>query len=229
MKILSLLLLKKQRIQKIIMPRRCTNLRNTSKAISNRSNLQEVRVVRLYPVEWDSAPYPPRFEAPNLHALNGKGSSNRHIYYFKFQIGNVVSNDVIVARLFIGTLKGVAFEWFMKLPAGSIKKWVDLEKLFLAQFFEDDIEVSVPTLLTTKQKKRESIKMFVERFRSIALLYPSGMTQSTLVETCRHNLQTTLLTQIGVTQSRTWKQLALQGERPEDVIARVNQEDYKSM
>jgi len=26
-----------------------------------------------------------------------------------------------MARLFIGTLKGVAFEWFMKLSAGSIK------------------------------------------------------------------------------------------------------------
>ena len=43
-----------------------------------------------------------------------------------------------MAHLFIGTLKGVAFEWFMKLPAGSIKKWADLVKLFLARFFEDD-------------------------------------------------------------------------------------------
>jgi len=33
---------------------------------------------------------------------------------------------------------------------GSIKEWADLEKLFLAQFFEDDIEISVPTLLATK-------------------------------------------------------------------------------
>jgi len=52
-----------------------------------------------------------------------------------------------MARLFIGTLKRVAFEWFMKLPAGSIKTWADLEKLFLARFFEDDIEVAMPTLL----------------------------------------------------------------------------------
>jgi len=33
----------------------------------------------------------------------------------------VVDNDVILARLFIGTLKGLAFKWFMKLPEGSIK------------------------------------------------------------------------------------------------------------
>ena len=102
-------------------------------------------------------------------------------------------------RLFIGTLKEVAFEWFMKLPAGSVEKWVDLEKLFLARFFEDDIEVSMPTLLATKQQKGESIRTFVERFQSIALQCPSGMTQSTLVDTCHHILQTTLLAQIGVT------------------------------
>jgi len=68
-----------------------------------------------------------------------------------------------MAHLFIGTLKGVTFEWFMKLPAGSIEKWVDLKKLFLARFFEDDTEVSLPTLLATKQKKGESIRAFVER------------------------------------------------------------------
>jgi len=162
-------------------------------------------VVKPYPVEWDIAPYPPKFKAPSLHTFDGTGSPNQHIYYFKSQTGNVVSNDAIMARLFIGTLKGVAFEWFMKLPAGSIKKWTDLEKLFLARFFEDDTEVSVPTLLAVKQKKGESIKTFVERFRSLALRCPIGMTQLMLVEACRHNLQTTLLAQMGVAECRSWK------------------------
>ena len=54
---------------------------------------------------------------------------------------------------------------------GSIEERVDLEKFFLARFFEDDIEVSVPTLLATKQKKGESIKAFVERFRCMALRF----------------------------------------------------------
>jgi len=58
-----------------------------------------------------------------------------------------------MARLFIGTLKGVTFEWFMKLSVGLIKTWADLEKLFLTRFFEDDTEISVPTLLVAKQKK----------------------------------------------------------------------------
>jgi len=69
-----------------------------------------------------------------------------------------------LARLFIGILKGVAFEWFMKLSVSSIKIWADIEKLFLAHFFEDDSEISVSTLLAAKQKKGESIKTFVKRF-----------------------------------------------------------------
>ena len=107
-------------------------------------------MVRPYPVEWDAAPYPPRFKALTLHAFDGKCLPNQHIYYFKSHTRNVVSNDAIMARLFIGTLKGIAFEWFMKLPAGSINKWANLERLFLARFFEDDSEVNMPTILAAK-------------------------------------------------------------------------------
>jgi len=101
--------------------KRMTELENRLEAIAHRGDFQEVEVVRPYPVEWDAAPYPLRFKALTLHTFDGKGSPNQHIYYFKFQTGNVVSNNAIMARLFIGTLKRVAFEWFMKLPAGSIK------------------------------------------------------------------------------------------------------------
>ena len=55
----------------------------------------------------------------------------------------------------------------------------------------------------------------------------SSITQATLVETCRHNLQTSLLTQIGVTKSRTWKQLVQQGEQAEEIIVRVKAEENK--
>jgi len=47
------------------------------------------------------------------------------------------------------------------------------------------------------------------------------MTQSTLVETCRHNLQTFLLAQMGLVECHTWKQLVLQDEQAEEIIARV--------
>jgi len=101
-------------------------------------------VIWSYPAECDLVPYPSKFKALILQAFDDKGSPNQHIYYFKSQIENVVSNDAILTYLFINTLKGIAFEWFMKFPEGSIKNWGDLKKLFLARFFEDDLEITMP-------------------------------------------------------------------------------------
>jgi len=79
----------------------------------------------------------------------------------------------------------------------------------------------MPTLLTTKQKKESQLKHLWRDFRvwrsDVQMAWHS------------YNLQTTLLTQIGVTQSRTWKQLILQGERAEEIVTRVSQEDNKSL
>ena len=61
----------------------------------------------------------------------------------------------------------------------------------------------------------------------MALRCPSGMTQATLVETCRYNLQTSLLAQLGVAESRIWKQLVHQGEQAEEIITRVRAEENK--
>jgi len=113
--------------------------------------------------------YPPKFKAPTLQAFDGKGSPNQHIYYFKSHTENVVSNDAILAHLFIGNLKEIAFEWSMKLLEGSIKNWGDQEKVFLAYFFEDDSEITMPTLLTTRQWKGEPVKAFMERLQNMAL------------------------------------------------------------
>ena len=63
-------------------------------------------IIQPYTAEWDTTPYFPEFKAPTLHTFDGKGLSNQHIYYFKSQTGNIVSNDVVRAHLFIGTLKG---------------------------------------------------------------------------------------------------------------------------
>ena len=84
----------------------------------------------------------------------------------------------------------------------------------------------MPTLLVTKQQKGEFIIM--ERFQNMALRCPSGMTQATLVETCRHDLQISLLAQIGVIEIRTWRQLVQQGEQAEEIIAKVRAEENKS-
>src|SRR3954470_10544731 len=99
----------------------------------------------------------------------------------------------VCTAVFISTLKGVAFEWFRKLPKGSITCWDDLEALFLSRFFEEEADINKHTLLLTKQKKGELVKDFIERFWELAMRSRSGMTPKTLVETCRHNFLTPIL------------------------------------
>ena len=80
--------------------------------LTQRDELKKVGAVRPYPLEWDSVSYLSKFKPPTLHSYDGKRSPNQHIYYFRSQIGNVVGNIAIMAKLFIGTLKGLAFDWF---------------------------------------------------------------------------------------------------------------------
>src|SRR3954469_3286849 len=85
--------------------------------------------------------------------------------------------------------RGVAFEWFRKVPKGSITCWDDLKALFLSHFFEEEEDINMHTHLLTKQKEGELVKDFIKRFQEL-IMRRSGMTPETLVETCRHNFLT---------------------------------------
>jgi len=76
-------------------------------SLTQKDELKKAGMARSYPLEWDSVPYPPKFKPPTLHTYDGKNSSNQHIYYFRSQTDNVIDNNAIMARLFIGTLKRV--------------------------------------------------------------------------------------------------------------------------
>src|SRR3954470_12385692 len=77
------------------------------------------------------------------------------------------------------------------------------------------------TLLLTKQKERELVKDFIERFRKLAMRSRSGMTPETLMETCRHNFLTPILVQMGVVKCIIWKQLQEHGHTAEELVALV--------
>jgi len=105
-----------------------------------------------------------------LHSYDGKILPNQRIYYFRSQPDNVIDNDTIIIRLFIGTLMGVVFDWFRSLPEGFINSWLDLKTQFLSQFHEDDTKVTMDKLPSTVQKREESVRDYVERFRIFYVL-----------------------------------------------------------
>src|SRR3954470_12100380 len=112
-------------------------------------------------MEWDAVKYPSTFKVPTLNTFDDKRSVQQHIYYFQSQTGSLMGNDPMRTRLFTSTLKGVAFEWFRKLPKGSITCWDDLEALFLSHFFEEEADINMHTLLLTKQKEGELVDTLI--------------------------------------------------------------------
>ena len=96
-------------------------------SLVQRDELKKVGMTHSYPLEWDLVQYPPKFKPLMLHTYDGNSSPNQHIYYFQSQTDNIIENNVIMTRLFIGILKGIAFDWFRSLPVNSINFWVDLK------------------------------------------------------------------------------------------------------
>jgi len=129
--------------------------------LANKDSLQDVGIGRPYPAEWDTVPYPPKFKAPTLHTFDSKRSTNQHTYYFKSQ-----TNDAIIARFFISTLKGVGFEWFMKLSAGSIMTWADLGSYFWLISLKTIKKFQCQLSLQPSRKKESLSKLSLRDFRA---------------------------------------------------------------
>jgi len=108
-----------------------------------------------------------------------------------------------MARLFIDTLKGVAFDWFRSLPPGSISSWIDLETRF-SRLYKDDTEVTMDKLLSAEQKKEN--RDYIERFRNLSLMCLAEMLLPMLLQTCRHNFLDQVEICMGVVKAHTWKE-----------------------
>lgn len=103
----------------------------------------------------------------------------------------------------------------------TINTWSDVEKEFLHRFLEDDIEISVHSLLAHKQREDETVKGFIDHFREMLMRCLHGISQEKIVETCKYNFQTCLLIKMGVVEFRTWKDLVKHGEQAEDIIRSI--------
>ena len=108
-----------------------------------------------------------------------------------------------MAKLFIDTLKGVAFDWFRSLPNGSINAWADLKTRFLSRFYEDDTNVTMDKLLSTVHKGGEPMREYIERFRNLSVMRPAGMPLPMLLQTRRHNFLDRVEVRMGAVKTHT--------------------------
>ena len=79
-------------------------------------------------------PVPSKFRLPQLESFDGLKDPQDHLNTFKMTLDLQQSLDEVLCRSFLATLKGVASEWFTKLPTSPIDSFEQLSNSFLRHF-----------------------------------------------------------------------------------------------
>ncbi|CAB4269128.1 unnamed protein product [Prunus armeniaca] len=87
--------------------------------------------------EIDRTPFPRNYRLPEFILFSGDGqtSSIEHIGRFTAQR----------LRLFVHSLTGAAFSWFINLPPNSVRDWSDMERIFQEHFYQTNREIRSPS------------------------------------------------------------------------------------
>jgi hypothetical protein len=110
-------------------------------------------------------PMPDKFKMPRIEKYDGSEDPQDHLEAFREHLILHGTPDEIACRAFPLTLKGVAKDWFTRLPPKSVGTFKELGRLFLTQFLATRKRKKNATcLLTMRQGKEESLKDFMLRF-----------------------------------------------------------------
>jgi hypothetical protein len=122
-----------------------------------------------YPSAYDLIPLPNWYTVPDFTKFFGQDdtSTMEHVNRFIIQCGEAASRDELRVRLFLSSLSGSAFTWFISLPPNSIITWADLEKQFHKYLFAGVHEKKLTDLVKLRQRNDESVEGFVQRLRDV--------------------------------------------------------------
>ncbi|XP_021833379.1 uncharacterized protein LOC110773184 [Prunus avium] len=100
-----------------------------------------------------------------LFSGDGQTSFIEHIGRFTAQCGEADS-DAQKLRLFVHSLTGAAFSWFINLPSNLVSDWADMERIFHEHFYETNREITVAELARMSQASDESPRDYLQRFKT---------------------------------------------------------------
>ncbi|XP_010243816.1 PREDICTED: uncharacterized protein LOC104587791 [Nelumbo nucifera] len=111
-------------------------------------------------------PLPPNFKAPTLEMYDGNTDPDNHLESFRALMILYGYSDTLACQTFQATFKGVARRWFSSLPPRSINSWEQFSNMFLACFISSRRpQKSIVSLMTVKQKRGESLRSYIDRFK----------------------------------------------------------------
>ncbi|KAM1430779.1 hypothetical protein ACFX2I_046802 [Malus domestica] len=132
---------------------------------------------------------PRGYQPPKFMQFDGKGNPKQAITHFIKTCNNAGIKGDYLAKQFVCSLKGNAFEWYTYLEPESINSWEQLENEFLNHFYSTRRAVSMLELTNTKQWRDEPVMDYINRWRNLSLDCKDRLSEIYSIEMCVQGMQ----------------------------------------
>ena len=113
------------------------------------------------------------FNMPTIPLYNEKTDLVAHIQIYRMWMNIAKADAPTLCNAFPLTLSGLSQAWFRRLGVGTITNFEHLKEQFFAQFLSSQPQNRGSNYLTTiRQKDRESMSKYLERFDEAVLHCP---------------------------------------------------------
>ncbi|KAM2913993.1 hypothetical protein COP2_044574 [Malus domestica] len=205
---------------------------NTIKAQYEGSSYTSGLYSKPYSKKIDALRMPRGYQPPKFMQFDGKGNPKQHVAHFVETCNNAGTEWDYLAKQFVRSLKGNAFEWYTDLEPESINSWKQLEREFLNCFYSTRRTVSMLELTSTKQWKDELVIDYINRWRTLSLDCKDRLSETSSIEMCIQGMQWGLQYILKDIKPRTFEELATRAHDMELSIAHHGKKepiaDYKN-
>ncbi|KAM2374308.1 hypothetical protein ACFXTH_043238 [Malus domestica] len=192
---------------------------NTIKAQYEGSSHASTLYLKPYSRKIDALRMPKGYQPSKFMQFDGKGNPKQHVAHFVETCNNAGTERDYLAKQFVRSLKGNAFEWYTDLKPESINSWEQLEREFLNRFYSTRHTVSMLELMSTKQWKEEPVMDYINRWRNLSLDCKDRLSEISSIEMCIQGMQWGLQYIIQGIKPRTFEELATRAHDMELSIA----------
>ncbi|KAK4709714.1 hypothetical protein R3W88_004227 [Solanum pinnatisectum] len=121
--------------------------------------------------------------------FNGHGDPVAHLKDFCSRLVGLENNEPLLMRLFIQSLSGIAFTWYVKQDFDKWLAWEDMARDFVEQYkFNTKIDPTLLDLLEVRKLSHESFEEYVIRWRREASNIRHSLYEEELVQTLIRSL-----------------------------------------